>query len=79
MFSSRSPILDCRSLVERFVAAFVSRPDVVLRPTMPERADLSAYEPHQARQIAESFGSNPERYDRARPGYSNAIVERLVA
>jgi SAM-dependent methyltransferase len=36
-------------------------------------------EPHQHRQIAESFGSDAERYDRARPSYPGALVERVVA
>ncbi len=36
-------------------------------------------EPHQARDMAESFGSDAERYDRARPGYPGALVERIVA
>jgi SAM-dependent methyltransferase len=36
-------------------------------------------EPHQARQIAESFGSDPERYDRTRPRYPEAMVKRIVA
>jgi hypothetical protein len=35
--------------------------------------------PHQARQGAESFGSDPERYDRARPRYADAMVNRIVA
>lgn len=29
--------------------------------------------------MAESFGADPERYDRARPGYPAALVERIVA
>ncbi|MGN6871053.1 MAG: class I SAM-dependent methyltransferase [Solirubrobacteraceae bacterium] len=29
--------------------------------------------------MAESFGSDPERYDRTRPGYPAAMVERVVA
>jgi SAM-dependent methyltransferase len=29
--------------------------------------------------MAESFGVDPERYDRARPRYPNALVERIVA
>ena len=29
--------------------------------------------------MAESFGTNPERYDRTRPGYPDALVERIVA
>src|SRR6516165_12487746 len=36
-------------------------------------------EPHQHRQVAESFGADAERYDRARPGYPGALVERIVA
>jgi SAM-dependent methyltransferase len=36
-------------------------------------------EPHQAREMAESFGSDPERYDRARPRYPDAMVRRVVA
>lgn len=36
-------------------------------------------EPHQARQIAESFGADAERYDRARPNYPEALVDRIVA
>jgi SAM-dependent methyltransferase len=35
-------------------------------------------EPHQHRQVAESFGSDAERYDRARPSYPGALVERIV-
>lgn len=41
-------------------------------PTIPQ-------EPHQARQWAESFGSDPERYDRTRPRYPEALVARIVA
>jgi SAM-dependent methyltransferase len=36
-------------------------------------------EAHHARQVAESFGTQAERYDRARPGYPGALVERVVA
>jgi len=45
----------------------------------PERAPLPEPESHQHRQLAESFGSDPERYDRARPRYPEALVERIVA
>ncbi len=45
----------------------------------PERAPRSEHEPHQIRHIAESFGSDPERYDRTRPHYPDAMVERIVA
>jgi len=49
-------------------------------PTIPpERARLRRPEPHQHRQVAESFGSDAERYDRARPSYPGALVERIVA
>jgi SAM-dependent methyltransferase len=36
-------------------------------------------ESHRARDMAESFGSDPERYDRARPSYPTALVERIIA
>ncbi|TQM36475.1 class I SAM-dependent methyltransferase [Pseudonocardia cypriaca] len=41
-------------------------------PTLPS-------EPHEARRVAESFGADPGRYDRARPRYPDALVERIVA
>jgi SAM-dependent methyltransferase len=34
---------------------------------------------HQHRGAAESFGVDPERYDRARPPYPEALVERVLA
>ena len=43
-----------------------------------ERAS-SANETHQHRQVAESFGSDAERYARTRPSYPGALVERIVA
>jgi SAM-dependent methyltransferase len=36
-------------------------------------------EPHQARQFAEGFGVDTERYDRTRPQYPDALVARIVA
>ncbi|MFE7802436.1 class I SAM-dependent methyltransferase [Nocardia sp. NPDC057440] len=52
-------------------------------PTIPpEQPPLSEPEPreaHQARHIAESFGSDAERYDRTRPRYPDALVARIVA
>ncbi|TDE60330.1 class I SAM-dependent methyltransferase [Nonomuraea mesophila] len=36
-------------------------------------------QPHRLRQVAESFGTNAERYDRTRPRYPDALVERIVA
>jgi SAM-dependent methyltransferase len=34
---------------------------------------------HTARKVAESFGVDAERYDRARPSYPQALVDRIVA
>ena len=49
-------------------------------PTLPpERSPASLTRSHQARQIAESFGIDPRRYDRARPRYPDALVARIVA
>jgi SAM-dependent methyltransferase len=36
-------------------------------------------EAHQAREMAESFGSDAERYDRTRPGYPDGLVDRVIA
>ena len=35
--------------------------------------------PHQARDLAESFGADAQRYDRARPGYPAELVRSVVA
>jgi SAM-dependent methyltransferase len=43
----------------------------------PERAPVP--ESHHYRQVAESFGSDADRYDRARPSYPGALVDRIVA
>jgi SAM-dependent methyltransferase len=40
-------------------------------PTLPS-------ESHRAREVAESFGADAERYDRARPRYPDALIERIV-
>ncbi|WP_129838265.1 class I SAM-dependent methyltransferase [Streptomyces sp. RFCAC02] len=34
---------------------------------------------HRQRQVAESFGADAERYDRARPRYPQALVDRITA
>ena len=44
-----------------------------------EPARPASLESHQHRQMAESFGVDPERYDRARPRYPDALVARIVA
>jgi SAM-dependent methyltransferase len=40
-------------------------------PTIPQ-------EPHQARRWAESFGVDAERYDRTRPRYPEALIQRIT-
>lgn len=50
-------------------------------PTIPP----SRHEQHQptrshtTQEVAESFGRNAERYDRARPQYPEALIQRIVA
>jgi SAM-dependent methyltransferase len=47
--------------------------------TIPaEQASRSESAPHQQRQVAESFGTDAGRYDRTRPRYPHALVERIV-
>ncbi|WP_330237553.1 class I SAM-dependent methyltransferase [Streptomyces sp. NBC_00525] len=49
-------------------------------PTLSqEQPDESVPEPHLHRRTAESFGVDAERYDRARPSYPQALVDRIVA
>jgi SAM-dependent methyltransferase len=49
-------------------------------PTIPpEQPALPARESHQAREVAESFGADANRYDRARPSYPAALVDRILA
>lgn len=49
-------------------------------PTLPpEPAPFSERVSHEARDVAESFGTDAERYDRARPSYPAALVDRIVA
>ncbi len=45
----------------------------------PEDGSVRDNEAHHQRQVAESFGSDPERYDRARPRYPDVLIERIVA
>lgn len=44
-------------------------------PILPE----SAADLHRYRRVAESFGDDAARYDRARPSYPAALVERILA
>jgi SAM-dependent methyltransferase len=39
----------------------------------------AATETHLQRQVAESFGADADRYDRSRPSYPGALVERILA
>ncbi|MFF0744886.1 class I SAM-dependent methyltransferase [Streptomyces sp. NPDC004111] len=49
-------------------------------PTLPrEQPEQPPVEAHLARRIAESFGSDAARYDRARPGYPEELVARIVS
>ncbi|MFB9238186.1 class I SAM-dependent methyltransferase [Plantactinospora siamensis] len=52
-------------------------PPTLTRPAPPRPP--AAEEPHRHRGMAESFGVDPARYDRARPGYPEALVRRIVA
>ena len=47
-------------------------------PTIPPE-QARPFETHRQRQVAESFGSDAGRYDRARPSYPGALVDRIVA
>ncbi len=49
-------------------------------PTVPRKQPgPPPAELHKARLIAESFGTDAAGYDRARPGYPDALVARIVA
>lgn len=46
-------------------------------PLEPGASSLN--DPHHARSVAESFGSEAERYDRTRPTYPKAMVDAILA
>ncbi len=48
-------------------------------PTLPSSSNPLTREPHKARHVAESFGADPELYDRTRPRYPQALVDRIIA
>jgi SAM-dependent methyltransferase len=49
-------------------------------PAVPRKpAPAAQPELHRHRQVAESFGIDAERYDRTRPAYPDALVDRIVA
>jgi SAM-dependent methyltransferase len=45
----------------------------------PEPPAPTAREPHRFRAVAESFGTDADRYDRTRPPYPVALIDRIVA
>ena len=47
--------------------------------TSPPPPPSQGGSPHLRRDLAESFGADPERYDRTRPRYPDAMVDRIVA
>jgi SAM-dependent methyltransferase len=49
----------------------VASPDKPAQEAVPE--------PHHDRQVAESFGGDTERYDRTRPAYPSALIQRIIA
>ena len=49
------------------------------QPEGPRAQVQSASGPHQHREVAESFGADARRYDRARPSYPGTLVARVVA
>ncbi|MBF6348547.1 class I SAM-dependent methyltransferase [Nocardia flavorosea] len=48
-------------------------------PTLPLRSSCPQPEPHRHRDVAESFGVDTQRYDRARPRYPDALITRIIA
>ena len=48
-------------------------------PEPPDGTRPDGPQPHRYRQIAESFGEDPGRYDRTRPPYPAALVDRIIA
>ncbi len=49
-------------------------------PTLPPvQSEPGGPEPHRFRQVAESFGADAARYDRTRPPYPVALIDRIVA
>jgi SAM-dependent methyltransferase len=45
----------------------------------PEQGRSVPGESHQAREMAESFGNDAERYERTRPAYPQAMVDAIIA
>lgn len=47
-------------------------------PVSTEPSHPSDREPHLLRQVAESFGIDADRYDRARPRYPDELIHRVI-
>ncbi|MCV7413671.1 methyltransferase type 11 [Mycobacterium florentinum] len=48
-------------------------------PTVSTEPSPSDRQPHLLRDVAESFGVDADRYDRARPRYPDALIHRVIA
>ncbi|KWT58989.1 methyltransferase type 11 [Streptomyces albus subsp. albus] len=48
-------------------------------PPAREPSPRPAPEPYRHREVAESFGTDAERYDRARPRYPQSLIDRILA
>jgi SAM-dependent methyltransferase len=48
-------------------------------PVSTQPSPSSDRQPHLLREVAESFGVDADRYDRARPRYPDALIERVIA
>ncbi|GBG38511.1 methyltransferase type 11 [Mycobacterium montefiorense] len=48
-------------------------------PVSTEPSPSSDRQPHLLRDIAESFGVDADRYDRVRPRYPDALIQRIIA
>src|SRR6201996_5283785 len=50
-----------------------------MSPVSTEPSPSSDRQPHLLREVAESFGVDADRYDRARPKYPDALIQRVIA
>jgi SAM-dependent methyltransferase len=54
-------------------------PEEPVPPAPPAPELRAAPELHTARSVAESFGADADRYDRARPSYPDALIAAIIA
>src|ERR1700761_7993020 len=50
-----------------------------MSPVSTEPSPSSDRQPHLLREVAESFGVDADRYDRARPKYPDVLIQRVIA